>query len=438
MRLLNVFAKRCHENSIGFYGLLFLVILVLMNVRQKNVTNFDCEVCSDKAGYFMYLPATFHYGFQAENYPKSISEEHGNGFQLDHENNRVLNKYTCGIAMLQAPFYGTGVLISKVFSINADPFSSFYLFFINIGAAFYLVLGMFFLRKWLNYYVENSTSLLTILVIFFGTNLYYYSVDESLMTHLYSFALFSIILYSLKTYFETKRFRNFLIFCTALALAILIRPTNFLFVVIALLLDLESISTLKDRLIALLSIKNILTGIVVLALVFLPQLLYWKYTYGTFVLWTYGEEGFTLWNNPRFATVWFSPQGGLFTYTPIILLSLAFTFVMYKRKVGNSLLVLSTFLIISYMFASWANPYFGFCNFGKRPMIEFLPILMLPIAYMFKFYSSFKKGVRYSMSILVLLCVYYNLSLTAGFDTCFQGSTWDWDIFYALLDSSVF
>ena len=166
-----------YHNSKWIYVLLFLLVLILANVRQRMITNFDCEICADKAGYYMFLPAVVHLGFSAENYPEGFDTAHGDGFRIDRENNKIVTKFTYGVAALLFPFYGAGAVIAKVFSLDVSPYSNYYLFFINIGAAFYLVLGLYFLRKWLGYYVDRKSSFLTILVIFFGTNLYYYVLE---------------------------------------------------------------------------------------------------------------------------------------------------------------------------------------------------------------------------------------------------------------------
>lgn len=431
------FFKSGYHNSIWVYVIFFLLIFCLANIRQRLVTNFDCEICSDKAGYYMFLPAIFHLGFNSENYPEAFDTEHGNGFHIDRENNKIITKFTCGIAILQSPFYGVGAFIAKIFSLDVLPYSNYYLFFINIGAAFYLVVGLYFLRKWLNYYVNNISSFWTILVIFFGTNLYYYTLDESLMSHLYSFSLFSILLFGLKSFYKTKKFKYFLLFIIPLSFAILIRPTNIFFAIIALLTDVNRIEILKNKLMLLLTPKYLIYALFIFLLIILPQLLYWKFAYGKYVVWSYKGEGFTFWNRPQFLTVWFSPQSGLFTYTPIILLSLVFSIVMFIKKERNAVLIFSSFLIISYMCASWINPYFGGCNFGKRPMVEYLPIIMFPISYMFGHYKSYHKKLRYIILISTIILVYYNQALFGAFDTCFFGQTWEWDKFSLLLKKAL-
>ena len=431
------FFKSGHHNSRWFYFILFFVVVILTNVRQKMITNFNCEICSDKAGYYMYLPAFFQLGFNAKNYPEGFDSQHGDGFHIDKQKDKVLTKFTCGVALLLSPFYVLGIMVAKIFSIEVSPYSKYYLFFINLGAAFYLVTGLFYLRRWLNFYVDSISSFWTILVIFFGTNLFYYTLDESLMSHLYSFSLFSILLFSLKSFFETDKFKHFIVFIISLSLAILIRPTNVLFVVIALLTDVNSIETLINKLRQLLKPKYFFSGLFMFLLIISPQLIYWNFAFGKYLVWSYTGEGFTLWNNPEFLIVWFSPQSGLFTYTPIILLSLIFSVIMLFKKEPNAILVMFSFLLVSYMCASWYNPLFGICNFGKRPMIEYFPIIMLPISYMFSRYNSYQKTLKWVILISVILFVFYNQALFGGFNTCFFGQTWEWEKFGLLLKKSI-
>ena len=427
------FFKSGYHNSKWFLVLAFTVIFCLANMRQSRITNFDCEICSDKAGYYMYLPAIVHLGFHAKNYPDGFDHAHGDGFHIDREHDKIITKFTYGVAALQLPFYTAGALIAKIFSLEVSPYSNYYMFFINLGAVFYLMLGLYFLRKWLNYYVDDVSSFWTILTIFLGTNIYYYTLDESLMSHVYSFSLFSMVLYGYKTFSETKRFSCFLLFIISLSLAIVIRPTNILFFLIALLADVNTLEAIKNKIVLLLTPKYLITGVVLLFLILLPQLLYWKFAYDKYIVWSYTGEGFINWKNPEFAAVWFSPQSGLFIYTPIILLSLVYAVVMFGKKEKNAVLVLGSFLLVSYMCAAWSNPYFGTCNFGKRPMVEFLPMIMFPIAYMFEYAKSYQITSRYFVLIVTFILIYYNQALFKVFDTCFFGAIWEWDKFLELL-----
>jgi hypothetical protein len=298
------------RDSVWFYLFLFVCILLLTLNRQNRITNFDCEICADKAGYYIYLAATFHSGFQASNYPEGFEKEHGDGFVLDRVENKVITKYMAGVAFLLAPFYFLGVMIESIFSLSFNPFSKYYMFFVNMGAAFYAVMGLFFLKKWFENYISRGSSMLAILIIFFGTNLYYYTLDESLMSHLYSFSMFSIVLFSLKEFQKSLNLKYFILFSLALSIAILIRPTNALFGFIAFLFLIRKESGILQTLSLIFQPKNIIVGFLILFLIMLPQMIYWNFAYGSYLTWSYQGESFTNWNSPGFFTLWFAPQSG--------------------------------------------------------------------------------------------------------------------------------
>ncbi|UTW66633.1 hypothetical protein KFE94_00545 [bacterium SCSIO 12643] len=425
------------HNSIGVYLVIFILTVFFTNLRQNVVTNNQCEICSDKAGYYMYLPATFHWGFGTSHYEESFEEQHGYGFKIDRENDIVITKFTSGVAILLSPFYGLGTIIDRVFSLGNHPYSRFYLFFINLGSAFYLTLGLYFLRKWLHNYVDAISSFWTIITLILATNLTYYTLDENLMSHLYSFTLFVLILYSIKRFYQSSHLKYFILFSFALALSILVRPTNILFLPIALFLDIKDFESLKKNLLQLISFKTIILGSLILLLVLSPQMVYWKMAYDKYIVWSYSGEGFTLWNRPDFLITWFSPQSGLIPYVPVFILSIIFWIVMYRRKAANVWLILITFLAISYMCAAWHNPFFGDCNFGKRPMVEYYPVLFLPIAFMFSYYPSFSIQIQKILIGSLMIFSYYHLTLFGVFDTCFYGEVWEWDTFGALVKKAI-
>jgi hypothetical protein len=416
-----------------FYVGLFAVCFSLIFTRQKLFDNYGCEVCADKAGYYFYLPATFETGFTATKYAEGFDLKHGLGFHIDKNQNKVITKFTYGVALLQVPFYLLAASSAKIFSVTADPYSEFYITFINLGAAFYIVLGLYFFRRWLEYYFKPSSALLTSLILFTGTGLYYYVLDESLMTHMYSFFLFSSILYSSKKFADEKKFKHFIFFMLGLALAILVRPTNIIFGLIAFFMDVRSFSDFKMKWNLYVRLKNIFAGIFILFLVFLPQFIYWKFAFGKFIVWSYQGEGFTLWNAPRFDLVWFSTSGGLLLYTPLIVVSLGVLAWMAIRRIANVAVIVFSFLLISYLCASWYTPLFGECNFGERPMVEYLPIFGFPIAFLLNQYPTFNKTKKIIFTTLLIFCVYYNQSLFSAFNTCFPGNEWDWKVFVNLL-----
>lgn len=375
----------------------------------------------------MYLPALFYYGFEADAYPKNFDHAHGDGFHLNNETNRITTKFTSGVALMLLPFYGLGVLIAAIFRLSVDGYSNYFMVFVNIGASFYLVVGLYYLKKWLNNYASEISSTITVLTIYLGTNLLYYTLDENLMSHLYSFSLLSIALYNSQQFLKTKKTSFFIGLVAALTLAILIRPTNVLFLPIVLFSSSFSITTTINYLRSLITLKNFLISSLIALLILTPQLIYWKYTFGSFIQYTYTNEGFIYWNSPKFLLVLFSPQSGFLPYTPIYFLILAVSIVLFKKHKTQMLLGWTTFAAVVYMCASWSNPDFGVCNFGKRPIIEYYPILFMPLAYFLDFVWQKQKLLLYS---ILTGFVAANIYLFIQFDTCFFGEPWEWTKFF--------
>lgn len=428
--ILNILSQNC-------YLWLFLLTVLFTNMRQNVVTNFDCEICSDKAGYYCFLPATFYYGFSTAGYPDNIDADRGYGFQLNQENNKLTTKFTSGVALLQFPFYGTGFIMDAIFSLKNTPFSKYYLVWMSIGSSFYLVLGIYFFRRFLGIYYSSKAATITTIITFLGTNLLYYTLDENLMSHLYSFTFFSILLFNGSKLIKTQKQEYLFWFIISLSLAILIRPTNILFAPLCLFIAIEKhpISFRKIRM--SISYKTLFSAVFVGLLFATPQILYWKFAYGKWIVWSYTGEGFSNALTPQFMEVWFSPQGGLFIYTPLVMIALIISLHMIIQSKIQGKVVLLTFILVSYLCASWHTPFFGECNFGKRPFVEFYPILMLPFAY-FIDHFTYASPTYKLLLFFVPFCILNNLLLFGVFDTCFFGGIWDWEAFHHLVREGYF
>jgi hypothetical protein len=85
------------------------------------------------------------------------------------------------------------------------------------------------------------------------------------------------------------------------------------------------------------------------------------------------------------------------------------------------------------MCASWSNPFFGECNFGKRPFVEYLPVLMLPFAYGFHHFKTFARPMQITVKTLIIVFIVHNLGLFVVFNTCFDGGTWEWSRYFELI-----
>jgi hypothetical protein len=379
------------------------------------------------------------YHFNASECPEKIDEKTGYGFILDHENNKILTKYTYGVAALVAPFFVVARIVSPVLHIPGDGgFSPVFHWMVNLAAVVYLILGLFFLRKFLVYYFTSSLSYVLLFLVYAGTNLLFYAVNDTLMSHVYSFFLFSVFLFSMKKYLEDPgRWLYFILMSFAFGLVVLIRPTNGILLLLFFLWDCLNRKDIFHRIRLFFKPDRLIAFLLILFIVFLPQMIYWKYSSGSFISWSYTNEGFSNWTHPKIIEVWFSTLNGLFLYSPMVFLMIAGMIVMIIRKIANGWLTLVMFFVISYIFASWYNWYFG-CSYGQRSYVEYYTIFIVPFGFFIQKIPRIRNLLLKNLLIFVVIALgYYSVKMILVFDEkCFFGSTWDWAQFARQLDKA--
>ena len=110
-------------------ALIYTGLCFLSLYRHKNVelNTFRSEIWADRAGYYVYLPSLFIYNFSSDKFPESIEKQTGNGFSLNKEKDKIITKYTYGVALLQLPFFIIADAFSSVSSvIPRNGFSIYY------------------------------------------------------------------------------------------------------------------------------------------------------------------------------------------------------------------------------------------------------------------------------------------------------------------------
>ncbi len=420
--------------------LIALILGILIGKRHQNTGYFNwrSELWADQAGYYVYLPALFVYNFDATSFPEKITEKTGDGFSL--EANKVITRYTCGVAILQAPFFLIIHLVAGLIGQAQDGFSGIYHQVPNWAALFYAVFGLLFLWKFLLYYFKNSIAFVIITALFFGTNLYYYAVDNTGMSHIYSFALFALIAWLTKRMVLADLKKNNLFFfgwALVFALIVLIRPTNILVFPFLFFLDCKTGRDFGERLVYFFTYRFAAILLVAIAVVFLPQFLYWKYSTGDFLTDSYAGYGFSNLFSPKVVELWFSTNNGLFLYSPLYLAAIWGMYIMVKQKIANGWVIASTFALITYIFASWFIFSFG-CGFGSRNYVEYLVLLALPFGFFLEWAFKLRAFRKFVVLAIVAGMVLFNQKLIYSYNKCFQGGDWDLREYAYLLRNTKF
>lgn len=388
---------------------------------------------ADRAGYFIYLPATFQYGFQASDFPIGLDTLTGNGFALDDPLNVVRTKYTSGVAILQAPIYILAHTVSSLGGHSEEAFGDVDHLVVTIAGPLFASLGLLFLFGSMRDRFSQGTSLLLLFVTYAGSNLFFYTVGDPGMSHVYSFFLFAAYLALQRHINKTKggSICTSILLGSVIGLILLIRPTNLVFLLAAPFYAAGSWMDVRQRIDILLKPSRILIVVTCAVLVWLPQLMYWKHAYGSMLIWPYSGEGFSGWASPKLLLFWLSTNNGLFPYSPIYFFALVGAVLLWRmgqRPFAAS--VLLAFLATSYLGASWWVWHFG-CSFGSRTLAEYMALFPFAIGALYE-KIRIRWGHALSAGILLLLVV-LELKLIYSYGNCWFEGDWNWTAFSHLL-----
>ena len=375
--------------------------------KDKTLTN----ICSDGCGYYAYLPQYFiypkdkHFSF-FEKVNKIHPERPNEPNWISCNGNHKVDKYYIGYAVMQSPFFLATHTIQKIVHNQTTGYSLGYRIGVTISALFYWLLGSVFLFKFLKLFsISNFNSLITVAAISFGTNLSFFTTHYSTFSHTTSYFLIAsfLLLAKLVLVSNYKIKRNLLLLSVVMALICITRPPNIIIILFVPFLS-NNFLDFKLRFLAILkeNYKVLVFGAFFAFLIIAIQL---KVTFdqiGEIRLVTYSNEWFSEWKTPHIISVLFGYNKGFFIYAPVMLLiipGLIYVFFSNRYLFFGYVIVFS---LIIYMTASWHSWDYG-SGFGMRPLIDFLPLICLPIAFLFQ-----KAKIIYYIifSIIGISCVY--------------------------------
>ncbi|SDJ81262.1 hypothetical protein SAMN05421823_101173 [Catalinimonas alkaloidigena] len=415
--------RRFEFSAVSLLPFLCLVLVLLsVSYRGMHVTRV---IWSDAEGYYLYLPALLiHGGFEG-----FLAKTGSSQFQFYPGTEKIFTPYTCGVALLQLPFF----LLAHVYALLTDApatgYSAPYAIAIKLAAAFYATLACYLLFRVIRRHFSTAVALLNLTCLYLGTNLFYYTVVESGMSHVYSFFLVSLLLYLTPRLLSDNSTRGiFVLYGVCCGLIALIRPNNAVFGLYLLLYEVHSWSQFKARILHIVRHFGSFCLIPLAALPLLfPQMLYWHHVTGHWIMYSYGNQSFIYWNEPKVLQVLFSSRNGWLLYSPIMLFALVGLFeALFKRRF-SSIAVLIILAAAIYVFSSWWSWWFGGA-FGHRCFVEYLPLLALPLAYFINFLLRSGYRINYVMGAFMLFFIFYNLKLTyiywGPFHYAFAATTW--------------
>ena len=417
-------------NKLIRYGWLFLLAGLVINYIYRQVFHSipieKMILGSDMEGYYQYLAHFFIKDWELfDRMPWTIG--YGEG--------KALSVFTCGVAILWTPFFLIAHFASIFLGLEANGYTHLYFGMVLVAGIVYTYIGLVFLYLFLRDFFNHRVSLITVVLIFLATNVFFYSILLGAgMSHVYSFAMVSAYLYFSNRFIKTPSLKYLILLGVPFALAVLIRPTNIISGLYLFLFGVYNAASFSERWRFWISnYKSVLILLLIGFIVFIPQMAYWHAVTGKFLVYSYQNYGFPYWTSPKIGVVLFGKYNGWFTYTPLMLLAVTgLIFQVIKRQM-NSWAVLLIIVLCIYVNGSWWWPTFG-AAVGQRAMIDYLPFMAAPLALGVQKSHDFSENTRVVIGILILIFIFYNIQFGFRYDA---GQWWDtpmsWSKFFDVL-----
>lgn len=402
-----------------FAVLIFFIAALVVDFKyhkwKKN------EVFSyDVFGYHNYLPAVFIYhDITQYHYIDSIivkyrpthSDFSKYGLYEVPGTKNLCNQYPVGVAIFQLPFFAIAHLWTTLTHQDVpDGYSSPYQHATVFSTLLFAILAFILLASFLRNYFSDITVFLVIIMIAFGTNFFQYATLESGLSHVYLFFLYSAVLYLTNKWYINAKTIYAVLLGVCIGLCAITRPLDILVFLIPLCwrnTGTNKIEYLKANR------KKIVLIIIVTFLTTLPQLIYWKYITDHWVYYSYSKADYFEFDRFRLIHGLFSYRKGWFIYTPLALI--AFISIFYIPR--NSKLFFYQklcwifFIPMVYLVFSWHIWFYGW-SFGCRALIQTLPLLAIPLAFLIERIYSLRLYVKIISFTVAMFVITLNIFQT--------------------------
>lgn len=380
----------------------------------------DSVLIWDAAGYYTYIPGAIIYKDldRLDWYPKISERYHfaaaDNWYAVyQHpQTGRRFTKYPVGVALLEAPFaVAAHALVSATHRWPADGYSKPYQFAVALADSCLMILGLLLLRVFLLRHFRDGVVGITLLLLFFGTNLYREALYDYGTSHIPVFSLFCAILWCNDTA-RRRQSKAWPLLLGALAgLTTITRPTEGLILLPIFLWNVHSRETFRHAFRYWLAPRRWIPFAIGFGLLLLVQLGYWRYTTGHWIYFSYTEEYFDF-RHPMLLKGLFGFRKGWFVYTPLVLLTLLFGLPALVRERRGALLPLLSYLLPAvYVAFSWWMWFYA-SSFGCRALVGSYALLSLPLAALLTRGAQWRSPARLVLAASLVFCAALNLFQT--------------------------
>lgn len=361
--------------------LIFTIFVVSFIPKMSDIASGEdkCLCAYDGYGYYMYLPHFFTEGDLniKQEWAQRLQNEYCDGiyaYQIVRiEEGRELNVYHLGQAFVELPGYVIGEVSARLLGFKTDGFSKPYYIAFILNVLLFVFLGLLYLRKLLLLYFDEKVTSITILAVYFASNIYITFYLQNDLQHLYLFALNAIFLYHTLLFIRTKSNKHLVYSAIVLGLTVAIRPTQVILGLFPLILLLNTFG------IRWAFFKRIWIYPAFGILWNAPQIAYWWIIGGEPFIPNLHTENIIL-ADPNLGDFLFSYKKGWLLYSPVFLIGLHGFILLYRKN--KALFWSFALFIVSYVWvmSSWECWWYA-QSFGSRVMVDVYPIIAVLIAF---------------------------------------------------------
>lgn len=395
------------------YSFLIILLSALISIytifNQKIYNKKNSVIYWDIISYYSYLPAAFIYDDLTLEFTKQNTAYWADKFwPAKTEINKRAIKTSMGLSYLYSPFFFLAHIYAKFTKKESNGFSLPYKLSLILSIIVYFFIGLLYLFKILKNWFRDNIIAITIAIISFGTNIFWFTAySSSPMPHVYNFTLFAIYIYYSMKWLEKQSFILTIVLGLLLGLISLIRPTNIIIVLFLIFWGVTSKSEFRDRIILFLKVYyKVLLMIISFLIIWLPQLLYWKEVSGSWLYFSYGKEEQFFFLYPEIINGLFSYRNGWLIYTPVMIFSLYGIYLSKSKfQIGYLPIYIFTILNIYIVLSWWCWWYVGF---GNRAFIDSYALLSIPLAVFIQHVLKSSKSYKILFFSIIVFFVALN------------------------------
>lgn len=400
---LTMFNSIPKTNKISFFTALGIVLLILVQHFRYNTWDNEPKANSfdwDNFGYYLYLPAILENNDLATLEVTSKyfeSQKPSNSFyQVMHlgDESKPLIVYPMGIAYFYAiPYIGVKAVMS-LFYENHSSFDRPFHVVISLWCLFFILFCIALLRRILLRFFSDKVTALSLLLLIFGTNTFFYMAYFPQIVHPILFGFYVIFLYLMIKWHENPSLKNGLFLGLCFSFCMLLRPSSFFLIPLFLFWDIQNFGGFWKKIKWLIAqYKSILLLTLSGFILTIPQLLYWKMQSNEYLFFSYSVDWFDF-TQPQLWNGLFGYRAGWIFHHPFVLVCLLGLILLIKSKTKYGLAILIASIFQIWFVLSWSNYWYG-SGFGHRGFTEFQVFFVFVVALIVKWLFNKNNVLKY-------------------------------------------